>query len=71
MVLDRYEYTKIPNAKLPSSWQSQSALDELLEFLQQNWEQRAVFYEDGEVKSRQQFLDFTGQKGIRRLKCKV
>lgn len=65
MVLDRYEYSKIPNAKLPSSWQSQSALDELLDFLQQNWEQRAVFYEDGEVKSQQQFLDFTGQQGIK------
>lgn len=65
MILDRYEYTKIPNAKLPSSWQSQSALDELQEFLQQNWEQRAAFYEDGEVKSKQQFLDFTGQQGIR------
>ena len=47
MVLDRYEYSKIPNAKLPGSWQSQLALDELLDFLQQNWEQRSVFYEDG------------------------
>jgi len=65
MVLDRYEYSKIPNAKLPSSWQSQSALDELLHFLQQNWEQRSVFYEDGEVNSQQQFLDFIGSGGIR------
>ena len=51
MVLDRYEYSKIPNAKLPGSWQSQMALDELLDFLQQNWEQRSVFYEDGEINS--------------------
>ena len=51
MVLDRYEYSKIANAKLPNSWQSQMALDELADFLQQNWEQRSVFYEDGEVKS--------------------
>lgn len=65
MILDRYEYSKIANSKLPSSWQSQSSLDELQEFLQQNWEQRAVFYEDGEINSRQQFLDFTGQQGIR------
>lgn len=65
MILDRYEYSKIANSKLPSSWQSQSALDELQEFLQQNWEQRAVFYEDGEISSQQQFLDFTGQQGIR------
>ncbi len=65
MVLNRYEYTKIANAKLPSAWQSQSALDELSDFLQQNWEQRSVFYNDEEVKTQQQFLDFTGQKGIR------
>lgn len=65
MVLDRYEYSKIANAKLPSSWQSQMALDELADFLQQNWEQRSVFYEDGEVKSQQQFLDFIGSGGIR------
>ncbi len=66
MVLDRYEYSEIiPNAQLPNSWQSQSALDELRDFLQQNWEQRAVFYEDGEVKSKQQFLEFTGSKGLR------
>lgn len=65
MVLDRYEYTKIQNGKLPSSWQSQSALDELEDFLQRNWEQRSVFYEDGEVKSQQQFLEFVGSGGIR------
>ena len=60
MVLNRYEFTKIGNNKLPISWQSQDALDELLDFLQQNWEQRAVFYDDGEIKSQQQFLEFTG-----------
>jgi 5-methylcytosine-specific restriction endonuclease McrBC regulatory subunit McrC len=65
MVLDRYEYSKIPNSKLPSSWQPQTALDELADFLQQNWEQRSVFYEDGEVTSGQQFLDFVGSGGIR------
>lgn len=65
MTMDRYEYSKISNAKLPSSWQSQIALDELADFLQQNWEQRSVFYEDGEVKSRQQFVEFIGSGGIR------
>ena len=65
MVLDRYEYSKIPNAKLPGTWQSQMALDELLDFLQQNWEQRSVFYEDGEINSKQQFLDFLGSGAIR------
>lgn len=65
MILNRYEYTRIANTKLPPAWQSQAALDELSEFLQQNWEQRSVFYNDEDVKTQQQFLDFTGQKGIR------
>jgi 5-methylcytosine-specific restriction endonuclease McrBC regulatory subunit McrC len=65
MVLNRFEYSKIANTKLPSSWQSQLALDELEEFLQQNWEQRAVFYQDGEVKSKQQFIEFIYPRGLR------
>ena len=65
MILNRYEYTKILNNKLPESWKSQTALDELSEFLQMNWEQRSVFYNDEEVKSSQQFIEFTGQKGIK------
>lgn len=65
MILNRYEYTKIANSKLPASWQSQSALDELSDFLQQNWEQRSVFYNDEEIKTQQQFIDFAGQGSIR------
>lgn len=65
MILNRYEYSKIANKKLPISWQTQSALDELQDFLQQNWEQRYVFYEDNEKKTQQQFLEFTGQQGVR------
>lgn len=65
MVLNRYEESSISNPRLPAAWQSQSALVELEEFLQHNWEQRAVFYEDGVVDSKQQFLGFAGQQGIR------
>lgn len=65
MILNRYEYSKIPNSKLPQSWQSQEALEDLNEFLQLNWEQRSVFYEDGEVTSRQQFLELTGIGGLK------
>ena len=65
MMLNYYEESPISNNKLPSSWQSQKALDELELFLQNNWEQRSVFYEDGTVDSHQQFLSFTGQRGIR------
>lgn len=65
MVINRYEESPIKNSKLPVEWQSQASLDELSEFLQHNWEQRSVFYEDGKVDSKQQFLGFTSQKGIR------
>jgi len=65
MSLNYYEESVIGNGKLPAEWQSQASLDELATFLQLNWEQRAVFYDDGQVTSRQQFLGFTGQRGIR------
>ena len=65
MIINRYEESQIKNSKLPLEWQSQASLDELADFLQHNWEQRSVFYEDGKVDSKQQFLGFTGQKGIR------
>lgn len=64
-MLNCFEENNIRNNRLPAEWQSQSALDELSYFLQLNWEQRSVFYDDGEVTSRQQFLSFTGQGGIR------
>ena len=65
MILNVFEESSIKNHKLPEEWQSQASLDELLDFLQTNWEQRGVFYEDGKINSRQQFLTFIGQKGIR------
>lgn len=65
MILNYYENKIIKNALLPAEWKSQESLDELLNFLQSNWEQRAVFYDDGKVNSKQQFLDFIGQKNIR------
>lgn len=63
--MNYYENTLIKNKFLPSSWQSQESLDELDDFLQQNWEQRFVFYEDSEVTSKQQFLIFTGHKALK------
>lgn len=65
MILNYYENKIIKNALLPAEWNSQESLDELLNFLQSNWEQRAIFYDDGKVNSKQQFLDFIGQKNIR------
>lgn len=63
-MLNCYEETTIRNSQLPIEWQSQIALDELSEFLQFNWEQRSVFYDDGEITSRQQFISFGGKKSI-------
>lgn len=65
MILNYYENKIIKNALLPAEWKNQESLDELLNFLQSNWEQRAIFYDDGKVNSKQQFLDFIGQKNIR------
>ena len=64
-VINCYEESPVRNRNLPLEWQEQSALDELAEFLQLYWEQRAVFFDDGVISSRQQYLGFTGQKGIR------
>ena len=63
--LNYFEETTIKNHKLPSEWQSQEALDGLLAFLQSNWEQRTSLFDDGQTTTSQQYLQFTGQKGIR------
>ena len=65
MILNRFEETLIKNQKLPVSWRSQKDLNELEEFLQHNWEQRSVFYDDGSIDTKQQFLKFTGNQAIR------
>lgn len=63
--LNRFEESVIKNKQLPTEWQDQSSLDELAEFLQLNWEQRSVFYDDGKISSRQQYIGFGGHKNIR------
>lgn len=65
MVLNCFEESTIKNKVLPSEWKAQTSLDELADFLQFNWEQRSAFYDDEAVTSRQQFLEFTGQQGIK------
>ena len=60
MVLNVFEESEIDNDDLPEGWQSKRDQDDFEEFLQRNWEQRAVFYEDGKVDSKQQFIGFTG-----------
>lgn len=65
MISNCYEESLIRNSRLPSEWQSQAALDELADFLQQNWAQRFAFYDDSSVSSKQQFLEFGGQKSVK------
>lgn len=63
--LNRFEESTIENEHLPAEWQDQGSLDELAEFLQLNWEQRSVFYNDEKISSKQQYLTFGNHKTIR------
>ena len=65
MELNVFEEQPINNSSLPAEWQSEAALDELAYFLQQNWEQRFAFYDDKRDSTGQQFIKFSGQRGIR------
>ncbi len=60
MTLNLFEESEIDNEDLPEGWKTKSEQDDFEDFLQQNWEQRSVFYEDGKVDTKQQFLGFTG-----------
>lgn len=64
-MLNGFEFTKIKTEKLPEIWQEDGVLDDLEKFLQDNWQQRSIFYEDGQVTSRQQFIDFDRRDGIK------
>lgn len=65
MVINQYEHTLLKNDMLPEQWRSQRKLDELEEFLQQNWIQRSYFYDDGNTTKKQQFLTFTSHQGVK------
>lgn len=64
-MVNSYEHRKQRMSRLPASWQEDGALDQLEKFLQDNWEQRSIFYADGQVTSRQQFIDFDVRDGIK------
>ncbi|WP_033154898.1 McrC family protein [Pseudobutyrivibrio ruminis] len=64
-MVNGFEYTKIKSKKLPSTWQKEGVLGELEHFLQENWEQRSIFYSDYQITSRQQFIDFDRKDGIK------
>lgn len=64
-MVNGFEFTKIKSKKLPEAWNEEGVLEELENFLQENWHQRSIFYDDGEVTSRQQFIDFDKKDGIK------
>lgn len=64
-MVNGFEFSKIKTKKLPESWKQEGVLEELERFLQANWEQRSIFYSDGYVTSRQQFIDFDKCDGIK------
>lgn len=64
MIINQFEEKVIKNNSLPIEWQSESALNELEEFLQENWNQRKALYNDEELYTKQQFLGFTSRRGI-------
>ena len=65
MITNVYEESVIKNSYLPESWKSRDSLEEFSKFLQDNWQQRKAFFNDGDYSSKQQFLSFVGQGGIR------
>jgi 5-methylcytosine-specific restriction enzyme subunit McrC len=64
-MINRFEHSKINFKSLPNEWQEEGALGQLEAFLQNNWEQRSIFYSDGYITSRQQFVDFDVRNGIK------
>jgi len=64
-MVNGYEFSSIKTKNLPHSWQEEESLAELEKFLQANWEQRSIFYSDGYITSRQQFIDFDRRDGIK------
>ena len=64
-MINAFEFQKIKTSKLPASWREEGALEELEQFLQDNWELRSTFYTDTELTKRQQFIDFDRKNGFK------
>lgn len=63
--MNGFEFSRIKKSALPAKWQEDGALDDMQQFLQKNWQQRSVFYSDGFVTSKQQFIDFDRRDAIK------
>ena len=63
-IIDQFEEKVIANDSIPVEWRTESALNELEVFLQENWNQRKALYDDKNSHTKQQFLGFTARRGI-------
>ena len=64
-MINGFEFQKININQLPQEWKNNETLYDLEKFLQANWEQRRIFYDDNYVTTRQQFIDFDVRNGIK------
>lgn len=60
-----FEYTIIEDKELPTSWRGSKNISALERFLQANWEQRSILYNDGDKNTKQQFLDLDHRDRIK------
>ena len=65
MSINRLEHTVIKNDHLFQAWKREESLAELESFLQFNWEQRSIFYEDRNPNTKQQFIKFLSHGDIK------
>lgn len=59
------EYEIIKREELPAAWQTETARNELEQFLQESWKERTIFYSDEETERNQRFIDFNRLDGIK------
>lgn len=64
MMISKHEESLIKNEELPSVWRSEEALSDLETFLEYNWEQRKLFFQD-DKNTKQQFLTFLSHNNVR------
>lgn len=65
MTINVFEHSVIQNAQLPPNLKAAESLNNFEDFLQTNWNQRAIFYEDNYKTSDQQFIKFIRNNAIK------
>lgn len=65
MTINVFEHSVIQNSQLPRNLRNVESLNCFEDFLQTNWNQRAIFYEDNYKTSKQQFIKFIRNNAIK------